>query len=86
MKVIEFFGMIKRLPLDHKFSWGVPNTTGFLFYKLGYPRYFISKEDAKTKLDLLHFVTLHNIEDYNMINAFAQYATVENVNYEERWF
>lgn len=83
MKVIEFFGMIRSLPLDHKFSWGVPNTTGFLFYKLGHPQYFIPKEDARTKLDLLNFVTMHNIEDYNMINAFAEYTTVGEISREE---
>ena len=83
MKVIEFFGMIKSLPLDHKFPWAVPNTTGFLFYKLGHPQYFIPKEDARTKLDLLNFVTIHNIEDYNMINAFADYATGEEISGEE---
>lgn len=83
MTAREFFEMIKSLRLDYRLSWGVPNSTGFLFYKFGRPRmYFISKEEAKTKFDVLRFVAVHNIEDYNMINATTVYATVEEIRRE----
>lgn len=83
MTAKEFFTMIKSLPLDYVFSWGVPNSIGFLFYKFENPqRYFISKEKAKTKFDVLRFVAVHNIEDYNMINAITAYATVEEISRE----
>ena len=69
MKVIEFFGMIKSLPLDHKFPWAVPNTTGFLFYKLGHPQYFIPrrflpKEQAIVSFDISKFVSKYNMENW----------------------
>ncbi len=70
MTAREFFKLIDGLPLDHRLSWSVPNTTGFLFYKFGHPyRYFITKQDARTKFDVLRFVAIHNIEDYNVINS-----------------
>lgn len=84
MTAREFFRIINDLPLDHEFAWSVPNSTGFLFYKFESPqRYFISKEEAKTKFDVLRFIAVHNIEDYNMINATTVYATVEEINRDE---
>lgn len=83
MTAREFFEMAKSLRLDYRLPWGVPNSTGFLFYKSGSPqRYFISREEAKTKFDVLRFVAVHNIEDYNMINATTAYATVEEISRE----
>lgn len=83
MTAREFFKMIRSLPLDHRFVWGVPNSTGFLFYKFESPkRYFISKEEAITKFDVLRFVAIHNIEDYNIINATTVYATAEEISRE----
>ena len=84
MTAREFLTMIKSLPLDYTFSWGVPNSTGFLFYKSeSQRRYFITKEKARTKFDVLRFVAVHNIEDYNMISATTAYATVEEINRDE---
>lgn len=81
MTAKEFFAIIKSFPLDYMFPWAVPNSTGFLFYKFESPqRYFISKEKAKTKFDVLRFVAVHNIEDYNMISATTAYATVEEIS------
>lgn len=83
MTAREFFAIIKSFPLDYMFPWSVPNSTGFLFYKFESPqRYFISKEEAKTKFDVLRFVAVHNIEDYNMISATTVYATVEEISRE----
>lgn len=84
MTAREFFKIIKSLPLDYKFAWAVPNSIGFLFYNFENPqqRYFISKEEAKTKFDVLRFIAVHNIEDYNMINATTAYATVEEISRE----
>lgn len=83
MTAREFFKMIRSLPLDHRFAWCVPNSTGFLFYKFESPkRYFISKEEAITKFDVLRFVAIHNIEDYNIINATTVYATTEEISEE----
>lgn len=84
MTAKEFFTMIKSFPLDYMFPWAVPNSIGFLFYKFeNSQRYFISKENAKTKFDVLRFVAVHNIEDYNMISATTAYATVEEINRDE---
>lgn len=84
MTAREFFKIINDLPLDYEFAWRVPNSTGFLFYKFESPqRYFISKEEARTKFDVLRFIAVHNIEDYNMINATTVYATVEEISRDE---
>lgn len=84
MTAREFFKIINDLPLDYEFAWRVPNSTGFLFYKFeSLQRYFISKEEARTKFDVLRFIAIHNIEDYNMITATTAYATVEEINRDE---
>lgn len=75
MTAREFLKVTRDLPLGHRFTWGVPNSTGFLFYKAGQAqRYFIPKEEAKTKFDLLRFVAIHNIEEYSMVNYTEQFT------------
>lgn len=81
MTAREFFKATDTLPLRYRLAWGVRDVTGFLFYKSGpYKSYFLPKDKAQTIFDVMRFVAIHNIEDYNMIgDTDIRYVTTEDI-------
>lgn len=61
------------LPLDFVIKW-TDEMMGWFFYKrrsFDGIRYFLPKEQAVTLFDVLRFVAIHNLEDYEVMTSWG---------------